>query len=128
MDEFQVVYKSEAHLQSLCTLWYKNEYAPMERHRLILVYNNPPNARMGAILKSLGMERGPGDQLYFSPIGKMVWLEFKIDNNDQSDDQLLFEHMVTVEFGCDYHIIRSVIIFQNIIKKYERRESRSEQY
>lgn len=122
------MYKSEAHLQSVCTFWYKNVYAPMERHRLCLILNNPPNARMGAIFKSMGMERGASDQVYFSPIGKIVWLEYKIKNNDQSDEQLLFERMVTKEFGCDYHIIKSLEQFKNVIFSYERRRTESEQY
>jgi len=88
-----------------------------DKKRLILIYNNPPNARMGAILKSLGLERGPSDQLFFSPIGKMVWLEYKIDNRKQEPEQETFEKMVR-SFGCEYEIIRDEDQFNQIIKKY----------
>lgn len=108
-------YKSEAELQMICTRWYNNSYLK-DRKRLILIYNNPPNARMGAILKSMGLKAGVADQLYFGRVP--VWIEFKIDWNDQSDAQQEFQFMVEF-YGMIYVVIRNEIEFQNVIKTYE---------
>jgi hypothetical protein len=116
-------YKSEAELQSKCTIWYRNTHLDRQDD-LILIYNNPPNARMGAILRSLGMRRGPSDQLYFAPInpitmlGKIVWVEYKIDGRKQTPEQIAFEKKVKL-YGCDYVLIRDETEFQLMIKKYE---------
>ncbi len=117
-----VKYKSEAELQKECTLWYKNEYSGNDikkKRRLILVYNNPPDARMGAILKSLGLERGVSDQLYFSPIGRLVWIEYKLPGEVQSDEQLIFMMMVKEYSICDYHVVKQKDEFIKLIMMYE---------
>lgn len=124
-------YKSEADLQSQCTLWYKNDWCGNDirmKKRLILIYNNPANARLGAILKSLGLERGATDQLFFSPIGVLVWIEYKLGNMKQSDDQIMFEEMLKEYSICVHVVIREKIDFQNLIKKHFYGIRQSESY
>lgn len=108
-------YKSEAHLQSLCTKWFRKEY-PEQWYRLFLIFNNPPNGAMASLLKSMGLQKGVSDQLYFTPGLKLHWIEYKIDNRRQSEDQKEFEKLVT-EYGCGYSVIRNEDEFILLIKK-----------
>lgn len=109
-------YKSEAQLQSLCVKWHNKMY-PNQWEDLILIFNNPPDARMGGILKSMGLKRGSSDLLYFTPTGKMCWIEMKLPGMIQTKDQERFEERVK-KYGCDYRVADNEIIFQTIIKSY----------
>lgn len=107
-------YKSEAHLQSLCTKWFRENYLS-QYDRLFLVYNNPPNAAMAGLLKSMGLRRGPADQVYYAPRGKKVWIEYKLGNKSQSDDQLAFQAMVEA-YGEKYYVVKTEEEFKYLIK------------
>lgn len=113
-------YKSEAHLQSLCTTWFNHEFIA-QYNNLILVYNNPPNGRMASLLKSMGLRRGTSDQVYFAPNKLIVWIEYKLPGRKQSDDQILFQKMVQ-DWGCLYAVVTSETEFQNLINKLNGRQ------
>jgi hypothetical protein len=110
MDE----YKSEAHLQSLCVKWFDREYLG-QQGRLFLVYNNPPNARMGAVLKSMGLRRGAADLCYYAPNKRAYWIEMKLPGETQSKPQQDFERMVK-EAGDMYAVCSSEQEFKMLIK------------
>src|SRR5690242_9672420 len=123
-------YKSHDHLQMTCTLWYKNVFCKdneFDKRRLRLMYNNPANGRMAAIMKSLGLERGTADQLFLSPSGLLVWFEFKWGSDTQREAQSEFEKIVT-EMGCEYYVIEQEEQFQNIIKRHFYGQRSSEAY
>ena len=115
------MYKSEAHLQSLCTKWHREMY-PAQWDDLILIYNNPPNAIVAAMLKGMGLSRGVSDQLYFNEVRrKLVWLEYKLDGKFQTGDQIIFEQKVEM-YGCEYYVIRNEFEFKTLMIKINSHE------
>lgn len=110
------IYRSEAHLQSLCTKRFHNTHLD-DPDALILIFNNPANSRMAGIMKAMGLSRGQSDQLWFSP-QCMVWIEYKLPGEVQSNKQLEFEERVK-RYGCKYELVHSETEFDNIINKYE---------
>lgn len=110
------MYKSEAHLQSLCTKWFRSTYLE-QWYRLFLIYNNPPNAAMAGLLKSMGLQKGITDQLYFTPNMRLCWIEYKLEGRTQSEDQERFEILVH-NYGFDYAIIKNEEMFIKLIKSY----------
>jgi len=109
-------YKSEAHLQSLCVKWHNHNYLH-QADDLILIFNNPPDARMGGILKAMGLKPGASDLLYFTPTLKLCWLECKLEGRYQTKEQKEFEIRVK-KYGCDYKVFKNELEFQTIIKTY----------
>lgn len=106
-------YKSEAHLQSICVKWFDRAYVG-QQGRLRMIYNNPPNARMGAVLKSMGLRKGTSDLVYFAPGGKIHWIEMKLRGERQSDSQKDFQLLVE-EYGGSYILCYSEQDFQTFI-------------
>ena len=126
----ELLYKSHNDLQAQCTLWYKNVFCGDDvkmKKRLILIYNNPPNARIGAMLKTLGLEQGPSDQLLLAP-RKLIWLEYKFGYDKQRTGQDIFEQIIMEYMFCEYHVVRDVTIFQNIVKQAFYGVSKNESY
>lgn len=113
-------YKSEAHLQSLCTKWFRSTY-PLQWYRLFLIYNNAPNIAMAGLLKSMGMQPGISDQLYFTPMMTLLWIEYKLPGKTQSDAQIDFEKLVR-NYGFNYVIIDNEDMFKIVIKTYNKNE------
>jgi hypothetical protein len=109
-------YKSEADLQAQCVKWFDRAYMN-QKFNLFLVYNNPPNAIMGAILKSMGLKRGISDLVYFCPnLGLTYWIEMKLPGEKQSDHQKDFENLV-VSFGFEYKVIDDLTKFVHFINQ-----------
>lgn len=109
-------YKSEADLQAKCFKYFDRKY-PEQKGRLRLIYNNPPNAIIGALLKSMGLVKGTSDQVYFANDGKMVWIEYKLVGMYQSDEQEKFEKLVR-QWKHDYVIIQTETEFINLMYLY----------
>ncbi len=103
------VYKSEAQLQSRCYTEWTRKY-PNERGQLFLIYNNPPNAIVAGLLKSMGLRRGVSDMVYFGPGRSLWWMEFKLPGKEQSKEQEAFEHMCK-EWGFGYLLVDSELVF-----------------
>lgn len=112
----QRVWKSEAELQATCTGWFDQTY-PDQRGQLILLYNNPPNAIIGAKLITMGLRSGPSDQFYMYGFLKIAYIEYKIGYKTQSEPQKNFQKMVE-GFGFEYYLIKNDIeIFKALIKR-----------
>lgn len=107
-------YKSEAHLQSLCTKWFNKNYLD-QYDKLMLIYNNPPNSAMAGLLKSMGLKSGVSDQLYFTPKLSLCWIEYKLVGRPQSESQKSFQKLVE-NYGFSYVIIRNEDEFVKLIK------------
>lgn len=100
-------WKSEAQFQSYCYKWYDREY-PQLRGRLFMIYNNPPNAIVGGMLVSMGLRKGVSDLLFLPIPRTIVWIELKIGNKPQTDDQKEFEKLVS-DMGWKYYLVREEI-------------------
>lgn len=118
------IWKSEAQFQAACVKWFDRTF-PEQRGRLIGIYNNPPNAIVGAMLLSMGVKPGISDLVYFPvftpvvPMPSVVWIELKTLGKKQNDNQIKFEATVK-GFGHEYHVVtEEEIIFQNLINSYQ---------
>lgn len=96
---------TEAKLQSDCFQWVYREL-PHLRPYFFLIYNNPKNAMHGAILKGMGLRRGPSDQVLLLP-GTVVWIECKLPGEGQSKDQQTFQQQVEA-LGMRYYLYHSL--------------------
>jgi hypothetical protein len=106
-----MIYKSEADLQAKCYQWFAKTF-PAHRSRYFLIYNNPPNQIVAAMLKTMGLNRGIADALYITTNNDYHWFEFKMPGKIQSEEQRDFDKLVG---SANYSIIRSVENFQEII-------------
>ena len=106
--------KSESRIQQECFTWHWNS-CPEERGLLFMNYNNPPDARTGAILKGMGLVAGVADMTYLAPSGVAVFLEFKADAGRQSPRQVEWEARVRAR-GALYFVIRSLDEFKSTLK------------
>ena len=112
-----MLYKSEAQLQAKCYGDWSRKYPEEHRNRkLRLIYNNAPNGVVAAMLKSMGMQPGTADMLYYTPRGTKHWLEFKLPGETQSKAQEEFEAMVRA-YGEDYDVVDSEEVFWIIMNK-----------
>jgi hypothetical protein len=94
---------TEEQLQAECFQYVWNQ-RPDKRKRLRLVLNNPKNKREGGKLKAMGLMAGVADHMYIA--SPMVWLECKLPEGVQSNEQKDFQKLVE-SFGHKYHIYRS---------------------
>lgn len=102
----------EWELQKDCYKWFCQEYPA---HQKLLCYNmNNANSHIiGNQYKSMGLQRGRSDMvLYYNGVATMI--EFKIDNNEQSQAQIDWELAVNIQ-GFEYYIIRNLQEFQILI-------------
>lgn len=115
--------KAECKIQSECFLWHQNIFAvepqraypkDVERMRLFMNYNTPPNKIAGAQLKAQGMVAGVADMSYLLPNGKVAYIEFKTEIGKQSANQLDFQ-AVCMALQIPYFICRSLEEFKEII-------------
>ena len=104
---------TESQIQAACFQWHWNTY-PIERMRLFMNYNNPPNKIMGGQLKAQGMLAGVADMTYILPQGRVAFIEFKNEIGKQRAEQKKFE-VVCVSLNIPYFICRSLDEFQEII-------------
>lgn len=97
------IWKSEAEYQAACFKRFDRDY-PSLRGRLIMIYNNPPNAIMGALLKSMGLRKGASDHAFFYSYSKIAFIEYKIDYRKQTPEQEEFQAMVE-SLGFEYYVL-----------------------
>lgn len=116
MDYSNRVWKSEAELQATCTLWF-DEFYPAQRGRLMLLYQNPPNAIIGAKMITMGLRAGSSDHLYLYGFHSIAWIEYKIGYKTQSTVQEQFQKLVE-SLGYEYYLIKNDIeVFKALIKR-----------
>lgn len=108
---------TEARLQHDCFTWHWNAF-PHERGRLWMQYNNPKNARHGAVLKGMGLVAGVSDMAYLKPDGRTAFVEFKEPAGRQSLAQKQWQQTVTA-LGAEYRIVTSLEQFQKIIQQWQ---------
>lgn len=107
---------SESKLQQEIFTWHWNT-RPSERGLLFMVYNTPPNAKAGAMLKGMGMIAGVSDMIYLSPLHGAIMVELKTDEGRQSTDQKKWQKAVE-NAGYRYVIVRSLEDFKKIIEQH----------
>lgn len=108
--------RSESQLQAKCYQWFHNTY-PEQRKRLFMIHNNPANRVQGNRLRAMGMVKGVADMEYLTSDGRPVFIEFKIDNNTQSPEQIEFEQ-VCIELGIPYFVIKTFDDFCNLLESF----------
>lgn len=107
-------WKSEAQFQASCTGWF-DETFPDKRGQLMLLYQNPPNAIIGAKLISMGLRPGSTDHLYVYGFRQIAWIEYKIGYNKQSKPQEEFQELIE-RLGFEYYLIKNDIeLFKYLI-------------
>ena len=105
---------SEVNLHQRCYTFFHNKY-PKLRKLLNYNLNNSPDARSGAINKSLGLQKGRSDlTLYYK--GTVYHIELKTKTGKQSKAQEEFEDIME-SHGFNYYIIRSLEEFKALIDK-----------
>jgi VRR-NUC domain. len=77
---------SEAQLQKKCYQWFRATYKH-EHWYLWMNYNNPKNAKHGAILVGMGLLKGIADMTYLAKGNFPYFLEFKALKGSQTLDQ-----------------------------------------
>lgn len=108
--------KTESKLQQEIFTWHWNN-RPKERGLLFMVYNTPPNAKAGAILKGMGMIAGVSDMIYLSPLHGAILIELKTATGRQSPDQKKWQKAIE-NARYSYVIVRSLEDFKKIIEPY----------
>lgn len=66
-------------------------------------------------MKSMGMVNGVSDTIVALP-NKTLFCEFKVQDGRQSDKQKEFQQIVT-DLGHEYHVVRSLEQFKDIINE-----------
>ena len=101
---------SEHTLQLECIAWFRNEYERHKKGCIVPVVNELAYKRKDVVIKE-----GCSDLIVFLP-GKALFFELKVRYNTQQDNQIEFQKLVE-SLGFDYHLIRSLNEFQNILLK-----------
>jgi hypothetical protein len=124
---------TEENLQNQCYVWFNNTYC-LKHHKPRLIMFVVPNetamklagilkaigipsrtvsdivARIMKTLKSIGLLEGVSDNIIVAQ-DKVYFIEFKLPNNNQQDNQKDFESRVS-ELGHTYIVIKSVEQFK----------------
>lgn len=104
---------TELQMQAQCVTWFWNTF-PAWRKMLHCNMNNSFNRIKGAEAKSLGVAPGVSD-LEFIDFNGVVWfIELKLPDGKQSDDQKDFQRKLE-ERGHKYVIIFSFVEFKKLI-------------
>lgn len=110
--------QEEIRLQSRCFLWHWNHF-PQYRRLLHANNNNSENKIKGNQNKAIGVVAGVSDHEYNFK-GRTYFFEFKTATGTQSPEQKEFQERVT-QHGFEYHIIRSVDRFKELITEIHLR-------
>jgi len=111
--------KSESRIQQECVKWYRNTYCLTHHNPRGIIFSVPNEGRNQTeqLMKiQTGLMSGVSDLIVITPLGRLLFIECKDDKGRQSDKQKDFEHQVT-QHGYNYHLIRSLDEFQEIIAK-----------
>jgi hypothetical protein len=104
---------SESKLQQDCFVWFWNTY-PNLHGTMWMVYNNPKNAFIGAILVAMGLVKGVSDLQWLNR-GKFYGIELKTETGRQSKAQAQWQKAIEAQ-GGEYIIIRSFDEFRTFVE------------
>ena len=101
----------EFYIQKDCVLWFRANY------KNYLIFSVPSEATHNNVnyYKGLGLISGVSDTIVVLP-NKVLFVEFKSSAGRQSQPQKEFQHTIE-SLGYEYHLIRSVEAFKELIKK-----------
>lgn len=125
-----MTYKTEAHLQKECYMWFYNKYTRVDpRYKFAYIQNEfdafgrkteKERILQGSINKAMGQCKGISDCIVFMPYGVAIFIEFKNGSNKQSTAQVAFESDISSS-GFDYHVCYTLDRFIDIIDHYAQR-------
>jgi len=112
--------KAENKIQAEIVQWYTNNYCLKHHNNRALIFSVPnelgkENAIQTLQAKATGLLSGVSDLVVITPKSKVLFVELKTEIGKQSQSQKEFETRVSL-LGFQYHIIRSLEQFQNLIK------------
>jgi hypothetical protein len=106
--------KSESRIQQEIVIHFNNKY-PELRGCLCYNNNNSIGSYRGKVNKYLGIIKGRSDMvLYYHKVAYHI--ELKTDTGTQRKDQKTWENLMFIQ-GFDYHIVRSLEEFIELIEK-----------
>jgi hypothetical protein len=106
--------KTEDRIQSECYIWFHNSF-PDYRGLLCYNLNNSKNRIDGARNKALGLQAGRADMTFYWK-GTAYFFELKTEIGTQQPVQKTWM-LQMLSHGFEYHIIRDLETFQNIINQ-----------
>ena len=110
------MYKSESDLQARCYQWFHNNYSQYRGCLFAVPNGGKRDKREAMALKATGVVSGVSDMIFYF-FGDTHFIEMKMPNGKQSENQKKFMDNVTMHYGKGhYHIIRSEVEFQELIK------------
>lgn len=108
---------AENNLQQNIVIWFNNTHCLKNNPKRCLIFSVPNggtrNIREAMTLKATGLLSGASDLVVIFPNGKLCFVELKLLNGKQSDNQKDFEMRITA-VGYEYHLIRSLDDFKNL--------------
>lgn len=111
---------TEDYIQSQIILDFNNKYCLKHHNPRLLIFAVPNGGSRNVLeakkLKATGTLKGVSDIIINFP-GKSVYIEVKTSIGVQSDVQKDFQKRVE-DLGMDYHIVRSLENFNEIIMPY----------
>lgn len=113
--ESTMIFKTEDQLQAYCVKWFDEQY-PQLRGMLYSVPNGAhlSDKREANKLIATGLRRGPADLHLILSCGRIVFIEMKLPNGTQSNDQEKWQAKVE-ERGHTYVILRTFNEFKEFI-------------
>jgi hypothetical protein len=108
--------KTEAKIQQLCWMWYKNNYCLNHhnpKHVIFAVPNDSSSKEETMRKLATGMLAGVSDFIVIQP-NKVLFFEVKTETGKQQPNQKDFESSVTA-LGFEYYLVRSLEQFKKII-------------
>ena len=110
--------KTEAKVQQELVVWFRNNYQRKGIDKgIIFSISNERDGGFMAMKDLLltGLLSGVSDLIVVMK-GKVIFVEVKNDIGRQSEKQIKFQKQVD-NLGFEYHLVRSLEDFKNIIKK-----------
>jgi len=105
--------QTEDYLQNQAWIWFLKSYN--DKGMFVSIPNDERDPVASKRKRLTGRMKGAADVVLILDNGRVVWVEFKLPTGRQSDAQLLFERRVQ-SLGHQYHVVRSLEQFQNLIK------------
>jgi len=106
--------REESLIQSKIVEWFRNNYCLKHHKPRYDIFSVPNEATYkNNQYKAMGVRNGVSD-LVIVLNNKVLFIELKDGNNQQSTHQTDFEHVVK-ELNHEYHLIRSLEQFQKLI-------------
>ncbi len=104
-------------IQQQIFIWFSNNYClKMQKNRCMIfsVPNDSINAIETKRKLNTGLLKGASDLIVILP-NKILFVEIKTEKGVQSENQKDFQNRIEI-LGYNYHIIRSLEQFQELIK------------